>query len=92
MIFDIPNIGFARWAKKRLELLGYRVIETPYKYDIAIALYAERLGAIVVTSDKRFPYRKKIVLPQKFVTNSGVIGKPKYEKLYTILMTELSKV
>ena len=86
LVFDVPLLGFARWAKKRLELLGFKVVEPPYKDDDLIAKWAkENFGNfIIITTDKNFPCKHKIVLPTFFKTNAGV-GKPKYEKLYTRL-------
>ena len=91
LIFDVSLTGFARWARKRLECLGYHVIIPPYKEDDHIIAWAEdNFGDdfLVITTDKSFPCERKIVLPMSFPTNRG-IGKPKYERLYTVLCREL---
>jgi len=94
LVFDESLRGFCRWAKHRLELLGFMVVEAPYKEDEHIVAWIRSMlknPAVVVTTDRSFPYNPKIVLPTFFPTNKGV-GKPKYEKLYTRLVAELHKL
>jgi len=84
VVADVSLWGFIRWAERRLRLLGIKVVYPPARAsDYSIAELARRLGAVVVTTDKRFPYEDKVVL--EFPTNK----KPKYEKLYTQLMKKL---
>jgi len=93
LVFDVSLIGFARWARKRLECLGYWVILPPYKDDEQIVLWAKRTFGddfLIITTDKGFPCERKIVLPMSFRTNRG-LGKPKYERLYTLLCVSLNR-
>jgi len=84
VVADVSLWGFFRWAESRLRLLGIKVVYPPARAsDYAIAELARRLNAVVVTSDKRFPYEPKAVL------EFPVGKKPKYEKLYTQLMKKL---
>ena len=83
LLFDVSLVGFYRWVRRRLELLGIRVILTRYKNDKDIALEAEKLNAIVVTTDKTFQYPYKIVLPMR---------RPKYETWLTYLLKQLREV
>ena len=95
LLFDMPCIGFARWAKRRLEALGYGIVIPPYTLDEHIVVWARRTfrnrPVIVVTTDADFPFEPKIVLPTYFKTNRGY-GKPKYERLYTLLCRALCAV
>jgi len=89
LVFDIPCIGFARRYRHILELKGIEVIIPPEhiaKHDPSLHTYAVKMGAIVVTTDKKFP-DPKIVLPM--YSREG--KKPKYEKWHTVLMKELRR-
>ena len=84
VVADVSLWGFMRWAEGRLRFLGIKVVYPPARATVyAIAELARRLGAVVVTSNKRFPYEPKAVL------EFPVGKKPKYEKLYTQLMKKL---
>ena len=92
LIFDVSLRGFAKRYSKYLRLLGYRVIIAPdyLKNDHLLADYAKKLNAIIVTTDKWFPYDNKIVLPMDRRGQNGKLIKPKYEVWYTILLNELA--
>ncbi|RLE94202.1 MAG: hypothetical protein DRJ96_09540, partial [Thermoprotei archaeon] len=53
-------MGLMRRYRRRLELLGYRCLRSPYKYDHQIMMYRRELErrhgvpAVVVTYDKDF--------------------------------------
>lgn len=94
LVFDCCLTGFARWCRSRLEALGFEVVIPPRmiaRYDEFLARYARERGAIIVTTDRSFCYEPKIVLPTWFEAQRKV-GKPKYEKLYTILIKHLSNL
>ena len=77
LVFDVNIEGFRRWVRRRLRYLGITAIKVPSGMtccDRLIAEYAERLGAVVVTRDRRFPYKNKIVLTST-----------KYEKMWVEL-------
>jgi len=75
-------LGFYKWSRRRLRLLGYNPIPTPYKYDDQIILFAKRMDGIIVTADKDFSkYEKSVILKQD-----------KYEKMYTQLIKQLRKM
>jgi len=82
LIFDICVLGFYKWSRGRLRLLGYDPIPSPYKYDDQIITFAKMINGIVVTADKDFSkYEKSVIL------------KPdKYEKMYTQLVKQLGKM
>ena len=84
LIFDVSLRGFAKRYSKYLKMLGYRILIAPdsLKHDHILAEYARRHNAIIVTTDKFFPYERKIILP---------MSKPKYETWYTLLLKSLSK-
>lgn len=88
LIFDVSLRGFVRRYGKFLRMLGYQVMEAPdsLKHDHILAEYARRRGAIVITTDKYFPYEKKIVLPL------SPDKKPKYEVMYTQLLKALPHI
>jgi uncharacterized protein with PIN domain len=72
-------LGFYKWSRGRLRLLGYDPIPTPYKYDDQIILFAKMIDGIIVTTDKGFSkYEKSVILKQD-----------KYEKMYTQLIKQL---
>lgn len=81
LLFDVSLKGFYFWSKKRFELIGVKTSLTHYKHDFHIVREAVRKKAIVVTTDKSFPYEKKIVLP---------MSKPKYEVWITLILKTLS--
>ena len=79
LIFDVCVLGFYKWSRRRLRLLGYDPIPTPYKYDDQIILFAKMIDGIIVTRDKDFiKYEKSVILKQD-----------KYEKMYTQLIKQL---
>jgi uncharacterized protein with PIN domain len=82
LIFDMCVLGFYKWSRGRLRLLGYNPIPSPYKYDDQIITFAKTINGIVVTADKDFSkYEKSVIL------------KPdKYEKMYTQLVKQLGKM
>jgi len=92
--FDNFLQGFAKWAKHRLTLLGFEVVEVPriyLSYDHLLAEWCRRNRIdVLVTFDKRdfSKYGNAVVLPNWFPTPRGC-GKPKYEKLYTLLLKKL---
>lgn len=80
---DIPCIGFLRWARRRLELLGIEILippESVARDDLTLSEWAKSLGGLVVTTDRGFP-EPKILLP---------MDRPKYERWLTILLKEIS--
>ena len=82
LIFDVCVLGFYKWSRRRLRLLGYNPIPTPYKYDDQIILFAKRMDGIIVTADKDFSkYEKSVILKLD-----------KYEKMYTQLIKQLRKM
>jgi hypothetical protein len=82
LIFDVCVLGFYKWSRGRLRLLGYDPIPTPYKYDDQIVTFAKTIGGIIVTTDKGFSkFEKSIILKQD-----------KYEKMYTQLVKQLRKM
>ena len=90
LVFDIPCIGFARRYKHILEAKGIEVIiPSPAlaRNDYALHYFAVKLGAIVVTTDKRFP-DPKIVLPMYTKERK----KPKYERWHTVLMKAVHRM
>jgi len=82
LIFDLCVLGFYKWSKDRLRLLGYNPIPSPYRYDDQIITFAKTIGGIIVTTDKGFSkYEKSIIL------------KPdKYEKMYAQLVERLKNI
>ncbi len=77
LVFDLNLLGFKNWCRKRLELMGIEVLEPPRGvlcHDNLLSLYAKTHDAIVVTRDKLFPYKHKII-----------IESCKYEKMWTEL-------
>jgi len=82
LVFDVCVLGFYKWSRGRLRLLGYNPIPSPYKYDDQIITFAKMIDGIIVTADKGFSkYEKSIIL------------KPdKYEKMYTQLIKQLEKI
>ena len=79
LVFDICVLGFYKWSRDRLRLLGYNPIPTPYKYDDQIITFAKMINGIIVTRDKDFTkYEKSVILKQD-----------KYEKMYTQLIKQL---
>jgi len=87
LVFDHSIIGFARWCRRRLELLGYKVVIPPtgvMKHDMLLEEYAERVNGIIVTTDKSIKYKHKVLL------DMPTDKKPKYEKWYTELIKKLS--
>jgi len=82
LIFDVCVLGFYKWSRRRLKLLGYDPIPTPYKYDDQIILFARMINGIIVTRDKDFSkYEKSVILKLD-----------KYEKMYTQLIKQLEKM
>jgi len=82
LIFDICVLGFYKWSRGRLRLLGYDPIPSPYKYDDQIITFAKMINGIIVTTDKDFSkYEKSVILKQD-----------KYEKMYTQLIKQLRKM
>jgi len=82
LIFDVCVLGFYKWSRRRLKLLGYNPIPTPYRYDDQIILFAKMIDGIIVTRDKDFiKYEKSIILKLD-----------KYEKMYTQLIKQLRKM
>jgi len=92
LIFDISLRGFARRYGKYLRKIGYKVLIAPdsLKLDDFLAEYARRINAIIITTDKRFPYSNKIVLPMDRKKQNGELVKPKYEVWYTYLIKYLA--
>jgi uncharacterized protein with PIN domain len=79
LIFDMCVLGFYKWSRGRLRLLGYDPIPSPYKYDDQIILFARMIDGIIVTRDKDFTkYEKSVILKLD-----------KYEKMYTQLIKQL---
>ena len=82
LVFDICVLGFYKWCRGRLRLLGYDPIPSPYKYDDQIITFARMINAVIVTADKGFSkYEKSVILKQD-----------KYEKMYTRLIKQLRKM
>ena len=82
LIFDMCVLGFYKWSRRRLRLLGYNPIPSPYKYDDQIITFAKMIDGIIVTRDKDFTkYEKSIILKLY-----------KYEKMYTQLIKQLEKM
>ncbi|MCQ4367202.1 MAG: hypothetical protein NO114_06045 [Sulfolobales archaeon] len=82
LIFDVCVLGFYKWSRGRLRLLGYDPIPSPYKYDDQIITFAKMIDGIIVTTDKGFSkYEKSVILKQD-----------KYEKMYTQLIKQLRKM
>jgi len=94
LAFDNFLQGFARWAKHRLTLLGFEVVEVPRIYlshDHLLAEWCRRSRVdVLVTFDKRDFSRceNAVILPNWF-PGQRRLGKPKYEKLYTRLVKQL---
>ena len=79
IIFDLSLAGFYKWSRKRLELLGFKPIITPYRHDFQIMRFAEIVDGIVVTTDKDFlSFNRAIVLRHD-----------KYEKMYTAMLKRI---
>ena len=79
LIFDVCVLGFYKWSRGRLRLLGYNPIPSPYKYDDQIIFFAKMIDGIIVTRDKDFiKYEKSVILKLD-----------KYEKMYTQLIKQL---
>jgi hypothetical protein len=79
LIFDVCVLGFYKWSRRRLRLLGYNPIPSPYKYDDQIITFARMIDGIIVTRDKDFiKYEKSVILKLD-----------KYEKMYTQLIKQL---
>jgi len=75
-------LGFYKWSRGRLRLLGYNPIPSPYKYDDQIIFFAKMINGIIVTADKDFiKYEKSVILKLD-----------KYEKMYTQLIKQLRKM
>ncbi|RLI10838.1 hypothetical protein DRO33_05175, partial [Candidatus Bathyarchaeota archaeon] len=93
LVFDVSLSGFFRWARARLEAMGLVAVLSPYTIDWQIVEWAEREfgpgGFLVITTDASFPCKDKLVLPVRFRTQRG-LGKPKYEKLWTLLAKGLA--
>ena len=82
LIFDMCVLGFYKWSRGRLRLLGYDPIPSPYKYDDQIITFARMIDGIIVTRDKGFTkYEKSVILKLD-----------KYEKMYTQLIKQLEKM
>ena len=82
LIFDVCVLGFYKWSRRRLRLLGYDPIPSPYKYDDQIITFAKMIDGIIVTRDKDFTkYEKSVILKLD-----------KYEKMYTQLIKQLEKM
>jgi len=82
LVFDACVLGFYKWSRGRLRILGYDPIPSPYKYDDQIITFAKMIDGIIVTTDKGFSkYEKSVILKQD-----------KYEKMYTQLIKQLRKM
>ncbi|PVU73324.1 hypothetical protein DDW10_02350 [Sulfolobales archaeon SCGC AB-777_J03] len=82
LVFDVRVLGFYKWSRGRLRLLGYDPIPSPYKYDDQIITFAKMVNGIIVTTDKGFSkWEKSVILKQD-----------KYEKMYTQLIKQLRKM
>ena len=68
LVSDICTCGFLRWARRRLRLLGYRVVfpRAYWRHDLLLSRYARRIGGIVVTRDKWFPQPRILVNSVKY--------------------------
>ena len=68
LVSDICTCGFLRWARRRLRLLGYRVVfpRAYWRHDLLLSRYARRIGGIVVTRDKWFPKPRILVNSVKY--------------------------
>ena len=76
VIFDLSLAGFYKWSRRRLELLGFTPVITPYRHDFQIMTFAELVDGLVVTTDKDFlDFRRAVVLKHD-----------KYEKMYTAMI------
>jgi hypothetical protein len=62
LVFDICVLGFYKWSRGRLRLLGYDPIPSPYKYDDQIITFARMIDGIIVTTDKDFSKWEKSVI------------------------------
>ena len=73
IIFDLPLVGFYKWSRRRLELLGFTPVITPFRHDFQIMRFAELVDGVIVTTDKDFLCFSRAV----------VLKHDKYEKMYT---------
>mgnify|MGYP000374324992 CR=1 FL=1 len=81
LIADLNSIGFLKKYRKRLELLGFKIIVPRYFDDMILLAMAEAYNGFVVTFDTDFlGYDRAIVLPKK-----------KWEVCVTFLIKELVK-
>ncbi len=95
LIFDLSLQGFFKWARARLSKIPWiEIIDCPFEYkkaDLVLARFAFINDAYIVTTDRKFPYEKRIILPMRVYTNGKFVS-VKYEKLYVILMKEIAKI
>ena len=98
MGFDNFLQGFARWASRRLSVLGIEVVEIPRAFthddELLIKWCKANNVDFAVTFDKRdfSKLDNAIILPNRFpVQRRRKTGKPKYEKLYVILIRKLKE-
>ena len=76
VIFDLSLAGFYKWSRRRLELLGFTPVITPYRHDFQIMTFAKLVDGLVVTTDKDFLSFSRAV----------VLKHDKYEKMYTAML------
>ena len=76
VIFDLSLVGFYKWSRRRLELLGFTPVITPFRHDFQIMRFAELLNGVVVTTDRDFLSFSRAV----------VLKHDKYEKMYTAML------
>lgn len=95
LIFDLSLQGFFKWVRARLSKIPWiEIIDCPLEYkkaDLILARFAFINDAYIVTTDRKFPYEKRIILPMRVYTNGKFVS-VKYEKLYVILMKEIAKI
>ncbi len=78
--------GFIRRFEKRLSYIGVEIIWPPRGYyydDHLLYKFAEKNNAIVVTADKEFPQRGKILIPYEKLEH--------YEEAYTFLVKKIGE-
>ena len=104
LVFDKVLHGFAKWCRRRLELLGFKVLIVPEgvsycdEHVVKWGLMNCEGEVWIVTSDKNFildtGYDKIILLPHAFTlfTQKGRPKKYVYEELWTILCKNLNKL
>ena len=96
LVFDYSVRGFCEWARRRLELLGFRVVCRAgiQFHDPLLVDYSERVGAVLVTTDKGLAarYGRSILLPMPPRTRRGEPKRRFYEEWWTLLARGLHEL